>query len=124
MLEKVIKQKNGQRRAKTEKICRFFIDAIEKTKYGWFWKCPNGDECIYRHALPEGWKLRENKDEKKKFQTMEEVIEKERTKLTGDLTPLTKDLFDAWRGKWMARMLNDKAKEVKADLAGKRKDKK
>lgn len=31
-LESVIKQKHGHRRAKTEKICRFFIDAIEKSK--------------------------------------------------------------------------------------------
>jgi len=46
MLEKVIKQKHGHRRAKTDKICRFFIDAIEKSKYGWFWKCVNGEDCI------------------------------------------------------------------------------
>lgn len=124
MLEKVIKQKHGNRQAKTEKICRFFIDAIERSKYGWFWKCPNGEECIYKHSLPEGWKLRDTTNDKKNIDTMEDMIEKERTKLTGTLTPLTKDLFEAWKVKWLARMKNEKEDEMKQALAVKKKDKK
>lgn len=27
----------------TEIVCKFFLDAIEKEVYGWFWKCPNGE---------------------------------------------------------------------------------
>lgn len=36
-------------------VCKFFLDAIEEEKYGWFWVCPNGGKaCKYRHALPPG----------------------------------------------------------------------
>jgi hypothetical protein len=35
-------------------ICKFFLEAVEKRQYGWFWKCPNGQDCKYRHALPPG----------------------------------------------------------------------
>lgn len=36
----------------------FFLEAVEKSKYGWFWSCPNGTSCIYRHALPPGFILK------------------------------------------------------------------
>lgn len=39
-------------------ICMFFLEAVEKSKYGWFWSCPNGTSCIYRHALPPGFVLK------------------------------------------------------------------
>jgi len=29
-------------------VCKYFIQAIENKKYGWFWNCPNGSACIYR----------------------------------------------------------------------------
>lgn len=36
-------------------VCKYFLDALEKRLYGWFWVCPNGgDKCQYRHALPPG----------------------------------------------------------------------
>lgn len=65
-LEEVLRQKEGKRPQTTTKIvCRYFLDAIEKECYGWFWQCPNGPECVcsgcltcsckYRHALPEGY---------------------------------------------------------------------
>jgi len=60
----------------------------------------------------------------KKNLTLEDVIEKERMKLTGELTPLTKDLFDAWKEKWLKRMKDDKDNEIKKELASKKKDKK
>jgi len=34
------------------------LDAVEKNKYGWFWQCPQGAGCIYRHALPPGFVLK------------------------------------------------------------------
>jgi len=75
--------------------------------------------------LPEGWKLRDsNTIDKKKELSFEDAIEKERLKLTGTLTPLTKDLFDAWKEKWLARMKVDKENEMKQALATKKKDKK
>ncbi len=37
-------------------ICKYFLEALDKELYGWFWVCPNGgDGCKYRHALPEGY---------------------------------------------------------------------
>lgn len=75
--------------------------------------------------MPEGWKLRDsNTTDKKKELSFEDAIEKERLKLTGTLTPLNKDLFDAWKEKWLARMKTDKENEMKVALATKKKDKK
>lgn len=55
-LEKVVKQKHGAESSnKTDIICKFFLEAVEKKQYGWFWQCPNGGkDCKYRHALPPG----------------------------------------------------------------------
>ena len=40
-------------------ICKYFLDALESNKYGWFWACPNGGtECKYKHALPPGFTLK------------------------------------------------------------------
>ena len=40
-------------------ICKYFLEAVENSKYGWFWTCPNGGEqCSYRHALPKGYVLK------------------------------------------------------------------
>lgn len=55
-LRKVVLSKKGNQKTTTEKVCKFFISAIEDGKYGWFWVCPNGgDKCMYRHALPPGY---------------------------------------------------------------------
>ena len=55
-LEKVVKQKHAaEASTKTDIICKFFLEAVEKKQYGWFWQCPNGGkDCKYRHALPPG----------------------------------------------------------------------
>ena len=40
-------------------VCKYFLDAVEKKQYGWFWVCPNGGkDCHYRHALPPGYVLK------------------------------------------------------------------
>jgi len=31
-------------------VCRYFLQAIEEKKYGWFWQCPNGEACLYRYV--------------------------------------------------------------------------
>jgi hypothetical protein len=55
-LRDVVLSKHGNPRTTTEKVCRYFIEAVENQKYGWFWSCPNGgDKCMYRHALPPGY---------------------------------------------------------------------
>lgn len=54
-LRSVVLSKKGNQRTTTDKVCKYFIQAIEDGKYGWFWICPNGgDSCMYKHALPPG----------------------------------------------------------------------
>lgn len=55
-LRSVVLSKHGNPRTTTEKVCKFFIEAVENQKYGWFWVCPNGgDKCMYKHSLPPGY---------------------------------------------------------------------
>lgn len=56
---------------------------MEKSKYGWFWECPSGQKCIYRHALPPGFVLKKDKkkEEKKDEISLEDLIETERANL-------------------------------------------
>lgn len=61
-------------------MCKYFLEAIENNKYGWFWVCPGGgDNCMYRHALPPGFVLKKDKkkEEKEEEISLEELIEKE-----------------------------------------------
>jgi len=54
-LRKVVMSKHGNPKTTTDKVCKYFIQAIEEGKYGWFWTCPNGgDKCMYKHSLPPG----------------------------------------------------------------------
>ena len=51
-------------------------------RYGWFWECPNGDSCHYRHALPPGFVLKSQKKaiedaEKANAISLEEFLEVE-----------------------------------------------
>lgn len=53
-------------------VCKYFLEAVEKKQYGWFWVCPNGGkDCHYRHALPPGYVLKSQ---------MKALIEEEREK--------------------------------------------
>jgi len=55
-LRKVVVSKHGNPRTTTDKVCKYFIQAVEDGKYGWFWTCPNGgDKCMYKHSLPQGY---------------------------------------------------------------------
>jgi len=57
-LRSVVLSKKGNQQTTTDKVCKYFIEAIEDGKYGWFWICPNGgDKCKYKHALPPGYVL-------------------------------------------------------------------
>ena len=42
MLRKVVLSKAGNPRTSTDIVCKYFIEAIETKKFGWFWECPNG----------------------------------------------------------------------------------
>jgi len=100
-LRDVVTKKHGASN-RTDIICKYFLDAIESKKYGWFWTCPNGgDKCMYRHALPPGFvlaakkKKEEEEDEEDKV-PLEDQLEDERRNLkTG--TPLTLELFLKWK---------------------------
>lgn len=123
-LRKVVLSKKGNQRTTTEKVCKYFIQAIEDGKYGWFWTCPNGgDKCMYVHALPPGFvlKTKEQRAAEKalldksplKTLTLEDFLESERHKLTGTLTPVTPESF----AKWKKDRLDKKAAEEQARKA-------
>ncbi|VDL62227.1 unnamed protein product, partial [Hymenolepis diminuta] len=87
-LEDVIAKKHGEKNRglpPTTIICKYFLDAVEVGKYGWFWNCPNGDNCHYRHALPPGFVLKKDKkkmeEQKEDTITLDELIETERRAL-------------------------------------------
>jgi hypothetical protein len=106
----------------TDIVCKFFLEAIEREQYGWFWTCPNGgDSCKYRHALPPGFVFKTRKERaaeaaaKLEGEAEEvdigELIEAERAKLpAAGLTPVTAATFAAWKLARDAR----KAAEAKA----------
>ena len=60
-------QKKFSGRNETKNICNHFLKAVEGGKYGWFWNCPNGKECKYRHALPPGYVLKKDRERVKEF---------------------------------------------------------
>ncbi|PGH16482.1 hypothetical protein AJ80_05167 [Polytolypa hystricis UAMH7299] len=124
MLRNVVMSKHGNPRTTTDKVCKYFIDAVENQKYGWFWQCPNGgDKCMYKHSLPPGFvlKTKEQKAAERalmdksplKTLTLEEFLDSERHKLTGTLTPVTSETF----AKWKKERLNKKAAEEEARKA-------
>ncbi|TQN73497.1 Translation machinery-associated protein 46 [Colletotrichum shisoi] len=123
-LRSVVLSKKGNQQTTTDKVCKFFVEAIEDGKYGWFWVCPNGgDKCKYKHALPPGFilKTKEQRAAEKalldksplKTLTLEDFLESERHKLTGTLTPVTPESF----AKWKKERLDKKAAEEQAKKA-------
>ncbi len=83
-LNKIIGEKQSKYKgSKSQIVCKHFLDAVEKSKYGWNWTCPNGDQkCQYKHCLPPGYKLK--KDMAKVVQEkvdIEAKIDQERNKL-------------------------------------------
>jgi hypothetical protein len=102
-LEKVVGQRHGAqaKQCQTDIICKFFLDAVEKGLYGWFWVCPNGgDTCKYRHSLPPGYVLKKNvpvdeEDEEEEI-SLEEQIEIERAALPAGGTAVTQETFKKW----------------------------
>ncbi|KAG8818641.1 hypothetical protein FRC17_010760 [Serendipita sp. 399] len=101
-LRSVVLSKAGNPRTTTDIVCKYFIEAIETKKFGWFWECPNGADCMYRHALPPGFVLKSEKkalEEAAKANTisLEEFLEVERHKLGTNLTPVTPETFAQWK---------------------------
>jgi hypothetical protein len=120
-LRQVVMSKHGNPKTTTDKVCKFFIEAVENGKYGWFWICPNGgDKCMYKHSLPPGFvlKTKEQRAAEKALMdksplntlTLEDFLESERHKLTGTLTPVNPETF----AKWKKERLDKKEAEAQA----------
>ncbi|XP_064185881.1 zinc finger CCCH domain-containing protein 15 [Anguilla rostrata] len=124
-LEEVVNKKHGEadkKKAKTQIVCRYFLDAIENSKYGWFWVCPGGgDNCMYRHALPPGFVIKKDKkkeEEKEEEISLEELIENERSALGPNVTRITLETFLAWK----KRKRQEKVAKAEQDMERKRAD--
>ncbi|KAJ0407864.1 hypothetical protein ATCC90586_007210 [Pythium insidiosum] len=123
-LEEVVAEKHGEKTAKqTDIVCKYFLDAIEKALYGWFWVCPNGGTaCKYRHALPPGYVFKSKKDrdaeKSKKVDdiSIEEIIEQQRAKLgpTGG-TPVTAETLAAYKKEKLERKRVEEEKRLKEE---------
>ena len=60
-LESVIAKKHGAEKASSTPptiVCKHFLAAVETRKYGWFWACPGGAACKYKHKLPKGYQFK------------------------------------------------------------------
>ncbi|XP_062225290.1 zinc finger CCCH domain-containing protein 11-like isoform X2 [Phragmites australis] len=104
-LEKVVESKRTeyQQNKPTDIVCKYFLDAVEKKQYGWFWVCPNGGkDCHYRHALPPGYVLKSQMkallEEESEKVAIEDEIEDQRKKVK-TTTPITTELFMEWKRK-------------------------
>jgi len=116
-LRDAVEKKHGaanKSKPPTDIICKYFLEALENNKYGWFWQCPNGgDQCHYRHALPPGFVLKKDKKkgESKPVIAMEELVEVERSKLSHDLPKLTLETFLQWKKRKIEEKKAQHAKE-------------
>ncbi|XP_046411049.1 zinc finger CCCH domain-containing protein 15 homolog [Neodiprion virginianus] len=121
-LKEVVEKKHaaGANKPTTDIICKHFLEAVEKSKYGWFWECPSGLKCIYRHALPPGFVLKKDKkkEEKKDEISLEDLIERERANLGPNQTKITLNSFLAWK----KRKLKQKADQAVKDEEKRRND--
>lgn len=120
-LKEVVERKHGSgNRPTTDIICKHFLEAVEKSKYGWFWECPSGQKCIYRHALPSGFVLKKDKkkEDKKDEISLEDLIETERANLGPNQTKITLETFLAWK----KRKLKEKKEQALKDEEKRRND--
>ncbi|KAI4899617.1 hypothetical protein NFI96_019631 [Prochilodus magdalenae] len=124
-LEEVVNKKHGEaekKKAKTQIVCKYFLDAIENNKYGWFWVCPGGgDSCMYRHALPVGFVLKKDKKKEENEEeeiSLEDLIENERSALGPNVTRITLETFLAWK----KRKRQEKLAKAEQDMERKKAD--
>jgi predicted RNA binding protein YcfA (HicA-like mRNA interferase family) len=125
-LQEVVNKKMEKDLSKptSEKICQYFLKAIEDEKYGWFWECPNGSECTYRHALPPDYVFKSKEKKKVEERTLDEIIEERRSTLNVEQgTPVNEKTFKIWKEKKMKERadreleaLNKRKKDIKAGI--------
>lgn len=101
-LESVIAKKHGAETNSSNAtviVCQHFLSAVEARKYGWFWACPGGDDCKYKHKLPKDFvfkadlvaMMREAALNRKTDQ--DELREALEALKDGPKTPVTLDVF-------------------------------
>ncbi|GFQ96058.1 zinc finger CCCH domain-containing protein 15 [Trichonephila clavata] len=116
-LLEVVEKKHGENECKVPKtdiICKYFLDAVENNRYGWFWECPNGgNKCHYRHALPPGFVLKKDKkrDEKAEEISIEDLVETQRAQLGHNLTRVTYESFQLWKKRKLQEKQNKNRNE-------------
>ena len=105
-LESVIAKKHGREKTSsnaTTIVCKHFLEAVETRKYGWFWSCPGGADCKYKHKLPKGYVFKSDlvammraaaMNKKSDQDELREALEKLKD---GPKTPVTLDAFLAWK---------------------------
>lgn len=49
-LKSVVLSKQGNAKTTTDKVCKFFIEAVENGKYGWFWVCSHKALQVGKHG--------------------------------------------------------------------------
>ncbi len=72
-------------------VCKYFLDAIENSQYGWFWECPSGVECHYRHCLPAGYVLKTKAEKERAKQQIDDDDEEVRAVLASLLQFVRRD---------------------------------
>ncbi|KAK9463458.1 uncharacterized protein V1516DRAFT_619524 [Lipomyces oligophaga] len=126
-LRSVVLSKHGNPRTTTSIVCKYFIEAVESKKYGWFWTCPNGgDSCPYKHALPPGFTIKTNEQKQaeraaaanKPTITLEDFLEVERHRLGTNLTPVTLESFTKWKAERMSKKAAEEEIQKKKEAAG------
>ncbi|CRK99884.1 CLUMA_CG013187, isoform A [Clunio marinus] len=118
-LKEVVDKKHAAEKTNaTTIICKYFLEAVEKSLYGWFWSCPNGEKCIYRHALPPGYVLKKDKkkDDKKDEISLEELIESERAALGSNTTKVTLESFLSWKKRKIDEKIQAQLEEEKKKM--------
>ncbi|EHK97644.1 putative Translation machinery-associated protein 46 [Glarea lozoyensis 74030] len=102
-LRSVVLSKKGNQKTTTDKVCKFFIDAVEEGNTRFILKTK--EQRAAEKALLDKSPL--------KTLTLEDFLESERHKLTGTLTPVTPETF----AKWKAERMDKKQAEQQAQAA-------
>ena len=104
-VNKIAEQKEKKRgKVPSNIVCKYFLDAVKKKQYGWKWECPNGDDCHYRHSLPEGYILvtaKEKQEEmtSEEYMNLEAQIDEERARISVNGTKVDEKSFMEWKRK-------------------------
>jgi len=116
LAEVVAKKTAGKPGNPTAGICNHFLRAIDEQKFGWFWECPSGEKCQYRHALPPGYVIKKPKKEEKIIERpLEDILEEKRLALPNSgLTRVTSETFQKWKEKLLKQKEVEEKKNKKA----------